>query len=85
MKALWLVSIGVCAAGIGLAQGHDPIPTRRAAPSEKSDMAMPCLLGTRDCSRVSRMPVKACLVTQGTKAQDACAVDGMKLIGKLRV
>jgi len=77
MKALWLTAVGLCASGIGLAQApHSPETHPRST----------CLLGS-ECLGVSKIPVTACRVTgkKDAKAKDACAVDGMKLIGKFTV
>lgn len=84
MKGLWLTPVGVCASGVGFAQSANsahPLPAgQRTHPTRDT-----CLLGS-ECLGVSKTPVTACRVTgRGAKAKDACAVDGMKLIGKLTV
>jgi hypothetical protein len=80
MKAICLAAVSVCASGVGLAQGQNSVtaPTTHLPKNT-------CLLGS-DCLGMSKVPVTACQVTgKNAKAKDACAVDGMKLIGKLTV
>jgi hypothetical protein len=89
MKAIWLISVAVCTAGAGgaaIAQAHEPAPARVITPAHKNaPNGLPCLLGMQDCLGVIKTPATACLVAKGKTSSDACAVDGMKLIGKLTV
>jgi hypothetical protein len=83
MKAILLTAMGVCAAGLGFAQ----VPNSASAfPSQKTHSTQGwCQLGS-ECLGVSKIPLKACRVTtKKATAQDACAVDGMKLVGKFTV
>jgi hypothetical protein len=87
MKAIWLTCIAVCTAVLGIARAHEatPVLTAATAPSHKVPPHGPCLLGINDCLGLSTIPATPCPVTKGRKLNDACAVGGMKLIGKLTV
>jgi hypothetical protein len=85
MKVRWLAAVGVCASGVGLAQALDFVPLTVLPAPKTHSPKVTCLLGS-ECLGMSKIPVIACQVTgKHAKAKDACAVDGMKLIGKLTV
>jgi hypothetical protein len=87
MKTIWLTSVALCTAAVGMARAHDTHPALAGAILSSHKLAPhgPCLLGTHDCLGLSTIPATACRVTKGNKSNEACAVDGMKLIGKLTV
>jgi hypothetical protein len=86
MKAMWLTAAGVCAAGVGFAQAVDSAALKAVHSHQPDAVMRPCLLGSDTCLDVSKIPATACRVTaHHAKSSDACAVDGMKLIGKLTV
>ena len=85
MKAIWITTLGVCAACVCFA--HQPGTAHVAAFTESKSHSTKgtCLLGN-DCLGMSKVPAKTCRVTgKGAKAKDACAIDGMRLIGKFTV
>lgn len=84
MKIVLLTLIGVGTATFCIAQvprtvAHQTL-TKQAADSSTAQ----CFLG-KDCLRVSKIPPKACLVAKDSKATDACAIDGMKLINRFEI
>jgi hypothetical protein len=75
MKAIVLTAIGVCLAGFGFAASPQP---------EIPKIIGSCLIMSGKCLDVSKIVPKACRVAaKNAAAPDACAVDGMKLVGKL--
>ena len=82
MKAIWLTAIGVCSAGLGFAQVPNSAPLPASPPHKTDSTRGFCLLGS-ECLGMSKIPLKACRITShDASAPDACAVDGMKLVGK---
>jgi hypothetical protein len=83
MKVVCMTAIMIFLMGIAAAQGAAGGRLGSQALPKPEPMVRPCLLGTERCLGMGKIPVSTCLVTsQASKAAAACAVDGMKLIGK---
>jgi hypothetical protein len=81
MRGIWLPLISLCAVGVCFAQAPSTASPKTVKRHEADSSKGFCLLGS-DCLSLSKTPVQACLVAKDVNARDACAVDGMKLIGK---
>ena len=83
MKALWLTALGVCTVSVGLAETPSSTPGGSVPKSHSTPNT--CLLES-GCLGMSKIPLKACRIgTHGASARDACAFDGMKLVGKFNL
>lgn len=86
MKFPWLTVLRVGAAVVGLTQAAVATPLTAALSHQPDAVVRPCLLGSDTCVEVGKIPATACRVTaKHARSHEACAVDGMKLIGKLTV
>jgi len=88
MKHVYMTAIMVSVLATGAAQAAATGGAHIATPQKSDSAAGPCLLGSDTCLGVNKIPVSACHVATGNpkdrnpKDKAACAVDGMRLIGK---
>lgn len=83
MKLIYRTAMMMSVIGMVAAQAAPGGGVRAATPQKPDSAVGACLLGSDTCLGVNKIPVSACHVSvRSPKDKAACAVDGMRLIGK---